>query len=185
MRKPAYLYLAGAALIGAPLAAQTTTTPAATAAPPAVSGGASVAAGATVYDTKDGVAGTIESVSNGVAVISTGANKVGLPLTSFAVGPKGPVIAMTKAELDAAAGQAASQAAADLKAQLAAGATVYGKAGASLGTVKEADDQFVTLNAAKGPVKLPITAFSKGDKGAVLAMTAAELDAALAAAGVK
>ena len=169
------------ALAAAPLAAQTSNAPAATAAPTAAPA-TTVAAGATIYDKDGGVVGTVDSVNAGVAVVSTGTNKVGLPLTSFGTGTKGPMIAMSKAELDAAAGQAAAQSAAALKAQLTPGTTVYGKAGSAIGTIKDADDQYVTIAMAKGPVKLPVAAFGRGDSGPMISMTADELDKAVSAA---
>ena len=176
------LCLTAAALAATPLAAQAQAQAPAAGAAAAAPAATAVASGATVYDTKEGVVGTVASVSNGVAVVDTGTNKVGLPLASFAMGPKGPIIAMTKTELDAAAGQATAASAAALKAQLAAGATVYGSGGTEIGTVKESDDQYVTVTMPKGPVKLPVSAFTKGDKGAMLGMTAAQLEAAVAAA---
>ena len=184
MKKFNLLCATAAMLTAGPLFAQTSNAPAATAAPTAAPGG-TVAIGATVNDTQGGQVGTIDSVTNGVAVVNTGTNKVGVPVASFAVTEKGPVLGMTKAQLDAAAGQAAAAAASELKAQLTPGAAVYGSAGASVGTIKEADDQYVTITIPKGPVKLPIAAFSKGPSGPQIAMTAADLDKAVAAAAPK
>jgi hypothetical protein len=164
--------IAAAAFVAAPLAAQSN-------APEMAAGAPNVAAGASVYDT---TGATVDSVTAGVAVVNTGTNKVGLPLTSFAAGEKGPTIAMTKVQLDEAAGKAAADAAAALKAQLTPGAIVYGKAGTKIGTIKEADDQYVTVTVAKGPIKLPISAFGKGDTGPMISMTAEELDKAMASA---
>jgi preprotein translocase subunit YajC len=172
------LGIAAATLIAAPVVAQTSTAPAA-AAPAA---GANVTAGAKVFDAQGGEVGTVESVTNGVAVVDTGTNKVGLPIASFGAGANGPAIAMTKAELDAAASQASQQSAAELKAQLTTGATVYGAGGAQVGTIKEADDQYITLARPKGSVKLPVSAFGKGTSGPMISMTAEELDKAMAAA---
>ena len=78
---------------------------------------ANVTVGATVSDTSGNPVGTIEAVNGDLAVLSTGANKVSLPLSSFGAGTKGPVIAMTKAEVDAAAAGAAAAAKADAAAQ--------------------------------------------------------------------
>jgi len=172
------LGIAAVALIAAPIAAQTSTAPAA-AAPAA---GANVAAGAKVFDAQGGEVGTVDSVTNGVAVVNTGTNKVGLPLASFGAGANGPIIAMTKAELDAAAAQASQQSAAELKAQLTPGATVYGASGAQVGTIKEADAQYITVDRPKGSVKLPVSAFGKGTNGPMISMTAEELDKAMSAA---
>jgi preprotein translocase subunit YajC len=161
------------ALAAAPLAAQN-------AAPAAAA--ASVTAGAKVFDAQGGEVGTVDSVTGGVAVVNTGTNKVGLPLASFGTGANGPVISMTKTELDAAASQAAQQSAEALKAQLTPGATVYGRSGADVGKIKEADAEYVTVERPKGSVKLPMSAFGKGDKGVMISMTAEELDAAMASA---
>jgi rRNA processing protein Gar1 len=172
--------LTALALAAAPLAAQNAA-PAAGAAP-AAAATANVTAGAKIFDAQGGEVGTVDSVAGGVAVVNTGTNKVGLPLASFGTGANGPVISMTKTELDAAASQAAQQSAAALKAQLTPGATVYGRSGADVGKIKEADAEYVTVERPKGSVKLPMSAFGKGDKGVMISMTAEELDQAMASA---
>lgn len=144
---------------------------------------ASVKAGAAVSDTSGNPVGTIESVSGDLAVVSTGTNKVSLPVSAFGQGEKGPIIAMTKAQLDAAASGAKADAKADLTAQLTAGASVYGSDGAVVGTVDSTDAQFATLNLGDQKVKLPLDSFGKGAQGAVIGMTAAELKAAVGASG--
>jgi hypothetical protein len=144
---------------------------------------AGVKAGAAVSDTSGNPVGTIESVSGDLAVVSTGANTVSLPVSAFGQGEKGPVIAMTKAQLDAAASGAKASAKADLAAQLNAGASVYGSDGAVVGTVDSTDAQFATLDLGGQKVKLPLDSFSKGAQGAVIGMTAAELKAAVGASG--
>ncbi|PWG02600.1 hypothetical protein [Sphingosinicella humi] len=68
---------------------------------------ADVQAGAEVRDTDGNVVGTIESVDANGAVIATGEARVQIPVSSFAKDDKGLVIAMTKAELEAAAKAAA------------------------------------------------------------------------------
>src|SRR3546814_2425624 len=50
-----------------------------------------VTAGATVLDPKGGTVGTIKEISGEFAVLATDAVEVRLPLSSFAVGPKGPI----------------------------------------------------------------------------------------------
>lgn len=139
---------------------------------------AKVAVGATVSDTSGNPVGTIEQVSGDLAVLSTGANKVSLPLSSFGAGAKGPVIAMTRAEVDAAASGAAAAAKADLMTQLSKGTAVTDPAGAKVGTVEAVEGEFATIATANSKVRLPLSAFAKGENGPVIAMTAAELDAA-------
>ena len=169
--------VAGLLLVPAAASAQQTT-PAPGAAPATTAGQAAPAAagapvgpsvGATVYDTSGAVVGTIDSMTPTVAVISTGTNKVGIPLTSVGKGTNGPVIAMTKAQLDGAAQQQKDQGASQLKAALVPGATVNGAQGASLGaTVKTVDSQYVTLKTAKGDVRLPIGGFALSPGGGLM-----------------
>lgn len=137
-----------------------------------------VKAGAAVSDTSGNPVGTIESVNGDLAVVSTGTNKVSLPVSAFGQGDKGPIIAMTKAQLDAAASGAKADAKAEVMAQLTQGATVYGSAGSAIGTIDTVDAQFVTVNVEDKKVKLPVESFSKGAQGAVVGMTVAELKAA-------
>ena len=141
-----------------------------------------VVTGATVSDTKGGTVGTIDSVDGEFAILDTGTNKVRLPMTSFAAGTSGPVIAMTKAEVDAAAGGAAEADKAALTAMLTAGAKVSDTQGGPVGTIEANDGQFITVATAKNKVKLPVAAFGKGASGVVIGMTAAQLDSAAKAA---
>lgn len=66
------------------------------------------AAGQTVYDPAGAEVGTITSISGDSFVINTGTNTATLALSSLASGAKGPSIAMTKAQLDAAVATAKS-----------------------------------------------------------------------------
>ena len=155
-------------------------------APAAATTSTKVAAGATVYDTAGGLVGKIESVSGDLAVLATEKSKVSVPLTSFGAGDKGPVLAMTRDQIDAQAGAATAQAAqaeeAKKKAQLVAGATVKDPAGGTVGTIKSVDAQFALVDTSKVQVRLPLTAFAAGDSGPVIGMTKDELDAQAAAA---
>ncbi|WP_019514878.1 hypothetical protein [Sphingomonas sp. Mn802worker] len=141
-----------------------------------------VTAGATVYDTSGGIVGTVASTDGTNAVIDTGTNKAAIPLTSLGKGAQGPVLAMTKAQLDAAAGAQKQQANAAFRSQLVTGASVYGTGGAKLGTIKAVDATNVTLTTDKGDAKLPITGFGPGPQGVTIGMTAAQLSAAMGAA---
>lgn len=170
MRSFALLMMTGA-LIAAPVLAQTTTAPAAT---PAVA----VASGAKVVDTAGAAVGTIDSVAGGVAVLNTGAVKVSVPVTSFATGPTGPIIALTKSEIEAKAAAAAQSV------TITVGATVNDTTGAKVGTVKAVAGDRVTVASATANAQLPKSAFASGDGGAlVIGMSAAQFDAAAKAAG--
>jgi siroheme synthase len=149
-----------------PLLAQTATTAA-----PAT---ASVTAGATVLDTKGGSVGTVASVANNVAVVDTGTVKAGIPTSAFAQGDKGLVIAMTKAELEAAAQGSQAQVAA----AITAGAAVADTSGAAVGKIDSVDGGFAVVATPNAKVRLPKTAFAKGPNGLVIGMTLAQLEAA-------
>jgi preprotein translocase subunit YajC len=171
------LFLAPAAI---PFAATAQTAPAAGA---TATAGASVAAGATVYDTAGGVVGTVASTDGTNAVIDTGTVKAAVPVTSLGAGAKGPTLAMTKAQLDAAAGQQQAQASANFASKLVPGAAVYGTGGAQLGTIKSVDASGVTLTTSAGDAKLPTNGFGPGPQGVTIGMTQAQLTAAITAAG--
>lgn len=170
--------VAAAALTPGIAAAQTApaTAPAASA---QASATAAVTTGATVYDTSGGVVGTVASTDGTNAVIDTGTNKAAVPLSSLGKGANGPVLAMTKAQLDAAAGAQKQQASAAFRAQLVTGASVYGTGGAKLGTIKAIDATNVTLTTDNGDAKLPITGFGPGPQGVTIGLTAAQLAAAM------
>lgn len=179
------LFIAGAAALagGAQAQAQTTAPAAGTAATTAAPATASkVAAGATVTDTSGATVGTIKSVEGTLAVLSTGTVEVRLPLASFANGANGPVVALTRAQVEAAASGATAEREAKLAAQIAAGTTVMDTKGGTVGTIETVEAGFATIATAKSKVKLPVSAFAAGASGPVIAMTAAELDAAASAA---
>jgi hypothetical protein len=90
-----------------PPASTAAATPAATSQTAAASG--NVTAGVTVKDTNGGTVGTIESVDGQYAVLATTKSKVRLPISSFGKGAEGPILAMTQAQVDAAAASAAAK----------------------------------------------------------------------------
>ena len=149
---------------------------------PAVSVAAQLTAGAAIYDPQGVEIAKVDSVSGDSVVVSTGTNKLTIPASSFGVGAKGPVMAATKQQLDDAAAQASAQTKAQLAAKLVPGAEVRGSGGAVIGTIKATDAETVTVAAAKGEVRVPLKAFSASATGVMLGMTAAEFDAAVAAA---
>ena len=182
MYRTAFLLLAAAT----PLAANAQTAPAPQANAAAATGTATAAAptvGATIVDTQGNPVGTIASTDGTNAVVDTGTVKAAVPLSSFGTGPKGPTLAMTKAELEAAAGQGAAQAAAQFQSQLTTGATVYGAGGTSVGTIKAVEGEFVTLAVGDQKAKLPISSVTAGPSGPMIAMSAADLRAAVAGSG--
>lgn len=195
------LALASTTFAASPLLAQAASSPAADAqAAPAASAGATapasgapnVTAGAQVSDASGGAVGTVESVSGGNAVVSTGAAKAALPLTAFAQGPNGLVIGMSKADLEAAVAKATGgaqtastgaagggqSAAATTPASFKVGATVSDPQGGKVGTVAAVSGNLVTVATANAKAQLPKTAFAQSPTGLIIAMTATELEAA-------
>jgi preprotein translocase subunit YajC len=142
---------------------------------------AKVTAGATVYDPQGGTVGTVDSVADGVAVVNTGAHTVALPLDKFATSEKGPVISVTKQQLDEIAAQADADAAAKLNAALVAGAAVVDNAGTALGTIDNVDGDNVVLKTEKGPVALTRKYFAVQNGALMALVTKDQILAALSA----
>jgi preprotein translocase subunit YajC len=137
------------------------------------------AVGATVYGPDEQPAGTIETISGANAVLSTGTNKITIPLDRLGKGPNGPTIGLTRAQLDALAGQASAQASAQLQEQLKPGASVRGTSGTVVGSVKELDAETVTLSAQGKDVRVPKAAISAAETGLMINMTAEQFQAAV------
>jgi len=144
-----------------------------------------LAAGAKVLDTAGGTVGTIDSVDGDFAVVSTSKSHVRLPKSSFAMGPNGPVIAMTADQLDQAVAQATPAPTAAAKPNIVAGAAVSDMQGGAVGTIADVNAQFATVQLVSGTkVRLPVNAFGAGaDGGLRVAMTAQQLGAAAGASG--
>ncbi|HEY0270681.1 MAG TPA: hypothetical protein VGC10_06800 [Sphingomonas sp.] len=167
----------------AQMAAPTTSAPQAAGGP----GATPLAQGATVYDPGGGTVGAVQSIDGDMVVLATARSKVQLPRSSFAMGPQGPVIGMTAAQVDQAAAQAAPQATPAAKpaaADVVKGAAVADIKGGAVGIVDDVDTRFATLTLVTGgKVRLPVTAFGAGANGSLrVAMTAAQLSAAAGAA---
>ncbi|MBA3897869.1 MAG: hypothetical protein H0X36_12215 [Sphingomonadaceae bacterium] len=178
MTRSIILTIAALGFTPASLSAQTAPAVPATAAPAATP---APTVGVSIYDSAGVEIGKVESVSGGAAVVAGPTGKFSLAVNSLSQSPKGLAIAMTKADLDAAAKRAQAAASGALAGKLVAGTAVSSVDGAAkLGTIKAADAQFVTLTTAKGDVKLPVAGFSADASGKVmLGMTAAQFDTAV------
>lgn len=176
------ILLTGVVLAAANIAAAQTPAPnAAPAAAPATAA-AQLQPGATVYDTSGAEAAKIESVSGDAVIVDTGTNKLAIPVASFGPGTNGPVLTTTKAQLDAAASQAANEAKAALMAKMVPGTEIRGQSGQTvIGSVKAIEGDLVLVTTPKGDVKVPATAFKAGPTGLLLQMSATDFDAAVAA----
>lgn len=167
-----------AATIAAPAMAQTAPAPAT-----APSTGAAVKTGATVYDPSGAVVGTIASTDGTNAVVNTGTVKAAIALSSFGKGAKGPVLGLTKAQLEAQVGAASAQADAAFKAKLVPGAAVYGSAGTQIGTIKTAAADTITITTPSGDAVLPTAGFGPGPNGVTIGLSADQLAAQMKGAG--
>ncbi len=136
-------------------------------------------AGMQVVDAKGGVVGTVSGVMGDHVVVKTDRHEVRLPKASFTVDQNKLLFGMTQAELNAATD--ASLAAAS--AALVAGAAVKGPAGESIGTIDSIDAEFATIKLASGKlVRVPRSGLGASADGAVIGMTAAQLEAQAAPA---
>lgn len=178
------MYLARFMVLGvacaAPALAQTTPAAPSTATPSPAA--ATLAPGAQVHDAAGQPVGSVVSVAASAVVVDTGAHQVGLPPN--AIGPDGKggfVSSLTKVQLDTAYEQQVAKTDAQLQQKLVPGTSVSTFQGAATaGTVKAADEQYVTLATDKGDVKLPRTLFAlNASGGLVVRMTAAEFATAL------
>lgn len=141
---------------------------------------AGFSAGAKVSDTSGGEVGTILRADGDFVILKTDKHEARLPKTSFTAHNGGFIMAMTQAQVNAAVDEAMAQASANL----APGASVTGTGGASVGTIESIEGELVTLKLTSGKlVRLPRTGVAPGPNGAVIGMTAAELEAAAAQAG--
>ena len=151
---------------------------AATAMQPALAQTASFS-GAKVSDTAGGAVGTIAREDGDFVILKTDKHEVRLPKASFTAHNGGFIMAMTQAEVNAAVDKSLAEA----DKTIVAGASVTGSQGAAVGTIEAVDAEHVTVKLSSGTtVKLPRSGVAPGPNGAVIGMTAAELEAAAAAA---
>jgi preprotein translocase subunit YajC len=134
--------------------------------------------GAKVSDTAGGAVGTITAVEEGYVTLKTDKHEVRFPVASFTKVEDGYMMAMTQAQVNAAAEASLAQA----QALITVGAAVRGSGGAVVGVIDALDDQYVTLKIEDKLIKLPRAAVGAGASGPVLGMTEAELAAAVASA---
>lgn len=143
---------------------------------------AQIAVGATVKDTEGGTVGTVASVDGGNVTVDTGKNKVAIPEASFGKTPDGPLLAMTRDQLDTAAEAAAAAAKQQLAAAIVPGADVRGSAGAVIGKIEKIEGDLITLKSEAGSAKVPSSGLALMSDGLHFGMSAEEFAAAVAAA---
>lgn len=143
---------------------------------------AQIAVGATVLDTDGGTVGTVTAVNGGNVTVDTGSHKVAIPEASFGTTPDGPLLAMTRAQLDQAAAAAEAQQQQQLAAAIMPGAQVRGSAGAVIGTIEKIEGEYITLKGPSGSAKIPASGLALMSDGLHFGMRAEEFAAAVAAA---
>ncbi|QDP20329.1 hypothetical protein [Sphingomonas xanthus] len=139
---------------------------------------AGFAVGTPVTDVKGGAVGTVTAINGDVVTVRTDKHEANLGRDSFTPHEGKLLFSMTQAELNAAVEK--DKAAAE--ASLVAGATVNGRAGTPVGTIDSIDSEFVTVKLASGKlVRLPRTGIAGSPNGAVIGLTADQLEAQVSA----
>jgi len=135
--------------------------------------------GAQVTDPQGAPVGTVTAINGNVVTVKTDKAEANLDKSSFTAHEGKLLVGMTQAELNAAIEK--DKAAAD--ASLAVGAAVKDSAGASAGTIEAIDAEFVTLKLPSGKsVRIPRSGIAGSASGAVIGLTAAQLEAQVGAA---
>ena len=126
--------------------------------------------GATIYTADGAEVATIESLQDGVAVVNTGAHTGSIPANVLGEGPDGPVISVTKAQLDQLFAEQEAQAVAARDAALIAGATVMSTDDVEIGTITEVNGDTAILTLADGPLTLARDQFATNQTGALVVL---------------
>ncbi|GAB5347964.1 hypothetical protein [Alteriqipengyuania sp. 357] len=136
--------------------------------------------GATIYTSEGEEVATIESLENGIAVVNTGTHTGSIPAQALGEGPDGPVISVTKAQLDQLFEQQEAQTMAARDKALVADAAVTTPNAVAVGTVESVEGDNVVLAMPEGSVALMRENFSAdANGGLVVLFTQAQLVSAL------
>ena len=140
---------------------------------------APIAVGTPVVDTKEQPVGTVAAVEGeSVVTVRTDKHDVRLPVASFANQDGKLYLALSQAELNAK--YETDQAA--IAASLEIGKPVKGTNGTVLGTVESKDEAGVVIKLVSGKtIKVPSNGIAGGVDGAVVGITAEQLEAQLGA----
>lgn len=134
-----------------------------------------ITVGASVKDAGGGEVGTVTAVNGQTATVRTDRHEVQLPVGSFTPHQGVLLIGMSRDQLNAEVEKAMAAA----RATLAPGVAVRGSAGIIVGTLEAIDDQFATLKLTSGKVvRVPRAGIAPGQGGAVVGISAADLNAA-------
>ncbi|HEX6219366.1 MAG TPA: hypothetical protein VFZ35_08855 [Sphingomicrobium sp.] len=144
---------------------------------PAFAQTANISVGMQVVDTSGGPVGTVIGIKGDILTVKTDRHEVALPKNSFTPNEGKLLFGMTQAALNAATEKSLAEA----QANLVAGAAVKGAGGVPVGTIDSIDSQFATIKLASGKlVRIPRSGVVGSSDGAVIGLTAAQLEAQVA-----
>ena len=130
--------------------------------------------GAQVLDSSGNPVGTVTAVNGDIVTVKTDRLEANLGKASFANQDGKLYIGLTQAQLN----ETVEKDKAAAEASLAVGASVKDSAGAAAGTIESIDAEFVTLKLSSGKsVRIPRSGIAGSASGAVVGLTAAELEA--------
>lgn len=136
--------------------------------------------GATIYTAEGEEVATIESLVDGVAVVNTGTYTGSIPASALGEGPEGPVISVTKMQLNQLFAEQQEQQAAARDAALVADAAVVTANAVPVGTIETIDGDNIILAMTDGSVALMRENFAADAEGnLVVLFTQSQLLAAL------
>ena len=147
---------------------------------PAIAQADAFKVGTVVTDANGGAVGTVTAVNGDVVTVHTDKLDANLAKGSFTPSEGKLLVGLTQAELNAAVEKDQAAAAASL----AVGAEVKGTGGAALGTIDEINAEYVTIKLASGnKVRVPRSGVVGSANGAVVGLTAEQLEAQVSASG--
>ncbi|WP_049762419.1 hypothetical protein [Erythrobacter litoralis] len=135
---------------------------------------AAPAVGDTVYGPEGNEVGTITTADATTVVIATGEHDAPVPANVLAEGPDGPVISVTKAQLNEIMAAQKAEAAAKRDAALVEGAMVHSADDVMLGTVASIEGDNVVVDLTEGSVALLREHFTLPANGILTARFTAE-----------
>lgn len=139
----------------------------------------SASPGMIVQDAKGGAVGSVIKVEQSSVVVKTDKYDVPVPIQSFARDGNSLLLGMTREQLNGAYEQSLAAA----NAALVVGGSVKGSGGAEVGTIDAIDGETVTIKLADGKkIQIPRSGIAGSADGAVIGMSAEELEAQLNAA---
>jgi len=137
-----------------------------------------IAVGTAVTDVNGGAVGTVTAIKGDVVTVHTDRLDAHLAKSSFTPNEGKLLVGMTQAELNALVEKDQAAAAASL----AVGAEIKGMGGAVLGTIDAIDTEFVTIKlASDNKVRIPRSGVAGAATGAVVGLTAEQLEAQVSA----